>query len=285
VQANFDAIAAVMANVDVVFVEAAGNGSMDLDHADFNGLFSRDVRDSGAIIVTQRDNYDRDEWEQGRYKTCSNLGSRIDLSAWGNQVVTAGENANDDALHPYSGDNADELNAGIVEVKYGRSGVSFEQGDGAYTDVLTQGPGGGYGLGGAMEFGDLLGGALAAGDLDGDGYDDLAVGAPGETFAGYQAAGVVHVARGSATGLYGTARVILHGQSSNIGHHSLFGRALQIGPGDTDDSQLELIVGRPGASYWVTDGNNPPVTKTWLPSVDHRQNPGRRGGGAIGTAQ
>ncbi|MBL8766289.1 MAG: FG-GAP repeat protein, partial [Planctomycetes bacterium] len=46
-----------------------------------------------------------------------------------------------------------------------------------------------------------FGAALASGDFDGDGFDELAIGAPQSTVANLSAAGVVYVVAGSATGL------------------------------------------------------------------------------------
>jgi hypothetical protein len=50
-------------------------------------------------------------------------------------------------------------------------------------------------------FGDEFGSALAAGDFDGDGRDDLAIGARGEAVGAEANAGAVHVLRGSKKGL------------------------------------------------------------------------------------
>ncbi len=55
-------------------------------------------------------------------------------------------------------------------------------------------------LGGA-EAGDVFGDSLACGDFDGDGFDDLAVGAPGEDIGGIKDAGAVNVFYGSASRL------------------------------------------------------------------------------------
>ncbi|MEU6378911.1 FG-GAP and VCBS repeat-containing protein [Streptomyces sp. NPDC046909] len=57
------------------------------------------------------------------------------------------------------------------------------------------------GVPGTSEFGDRFGQAIATGDLDGDGYDDLVVGAPGEDEGTVEDAGRVSVLYGSAQGL------------------------------------------------------------------------------------
>lgn len=48
---------------------------------------------------------------------------------------------------------------------------------------------------------DLFGAAIVAGDFDNDGFDDLAIGAPGESFAALTHAGAVHIIYGSSGGL------------------------------------------------------------------------------------
>ena len=82
-QAEFDAIATASAN-GVIVVEAAGNGSANLDDARYGGRFNRAVRDSGAILVGAGNG-------AGRAPTCwTNHGSRIDAFGWGEGVTTMG---------------------------------------------------------------------------------------------------------------------------------------------------------------------------------------------------
>lgn len=60
------------------------------------------------------------------------------------------------------------------------------------------------GVAGSPEAGDHFGASVATGDVNGDGYPDLAIGAPGEKLDGREAAGAVHVLRGGKQGLSGT---------------------------------------------------------------------------------
>jgi serine protease len=79
----YDAIRTATANGRIV-VEAAGNGSMDLDSPLYGGAFDRSQRDSGAILVGAG-------VSSNRTPHCwTNYGSRVDLQGWGNGVVTTG---------------------------------------------------------------------------------------------------------------------------------------------------------------------------------------------------
>jgi len=82
-QDNFDAIQTAVANGRVC-IEAGGNGEQDLDAPVYAGLFDREVRDSGAILVGAGTPTGHvAEW-------FTNYGSRIDLNGWGSSVTTCG---------------------------------------------------------------------------------------------------------------------------------------------------------------------------------------------------
>ncbi|WP_257450940.1 S8 family peptidase [Archangium lipolyticum] len=82
-QANFDAIATATANGTHV-VEAAGNGSVNLDEPVYGNLFNRAVRDSGAILVGA-------STATTRVPMCwTNFGSRVDVHGWGERVTSLG---------------------------------------------------------------------------------------------------------------------------------------------------------------------------------------------------
>ena len=81
--ANFDAIQYATSK-GITVVEAAGNGSVNLDHSSYNNKFNRSYRDSGAILVAA---------SNGEHRTpaCyTNYGSRIDVHGWGWDVATTG---------------------------------------------------------------------------------------------------------------------------------------------------------------------------------------------------
>ena len=76
------------------------------------------------------------------------------------------------------------------------------------------------GIDGVPENQDHFGWALASGDINGDGYADLAIGAPGEDLGpGLEDAGAVHVLFGSSTGLTTAgSRLILSPDASEPRH-------------------------------------------------------------------
>ena len=82
-QADFDAIL-VGTNLGVICVEAAGNGSVDLDNGALGGLFNTAVRDSGAIIVGATNGVTLAR------ASFSTYGSRIDANGWGYNVASSG---------------------------------------------------------------------------------------------------------------------------------------------------------------------------------------------------
>ena len=82
-QDNFDAIRA-LTDLGIIVVEAAGNGQQDLDDPVYLGLFDREQRDSGAIMVGATDGSAL--WPAW----FTNHGGRVDLSGWGEDVVTCG---------------------------------------------------------------------------------------------------------------------------------------------------------------------------------------------------
>jgi serine protease len=83
-QDNFDAIKTATTNGRSV-VEAAGNGSANLnDRTAYGPLFYRTYRDSGAVLVGARNS------ANGFASCFSNYGYRVDVNAWGQNVVTTG---------------------------------------------------------------------------------------------------------------------------------------------------------------------------------------------------
>lgn len=92
------------------------------------------------------------------------------------------------------GESAGAEGSGAVHVLYGSRRGLTAAGD----QLLQQGA---NGLVNARQQFDAFGVSLAAGDFTGDGFSDLAVGVPGQDVSRIDAAGAVHVVRGSADGL------------------------------------------------------------------------------------
>jgi hypothetical protein len=133
----------------------------------------------------------------------------------------------------YSGSGA---NAGVVYLFFGAdNGLSSPL-------VLDQRPSG------RNESGDKFGSSLAAGDFDGDGLDDLAVGAPGENYVGTGAnEGVVFIfinLNGTLTNSYVFGQELAGGNESG----DKFGSALAAGDFNLD-GLIDLAIGAPGEDY------------------------------------
>lgn len=103
---------------------------------------------------------------------------------------------------------------------------------------------------------DQFGQTLACGDFDGDGYDDIAIGAPGETIGSHPEAGAVHIAYGSASGVSPT-EAVWHRDTPGIQKAAAagdrFGASLAAGDFDGDGYD-DLAVGAPGTTVGVQDG-------------------------------
>jgi len=81
--AIFAVVETATANGIHVF-SAAGNGDNDLDSAAYGGLFDKNVRDSGAVMVGASDGSSLDK------ASFSNYGSRLDAQGWGFDVTSSG---------------------------------------------------------------------------------------------------------------------------------------------------------------------------------------------------
>ena len=147
---------------------------------------------------------------------------------------------------------------------------------------------------------DSFGAALAAGDLDGDGYSDLAIGAPLETIGTAENAGQVQVLYGGANGLVAAGSTVLTRamtEAPGSAADRMFGRA--VAAGDlTGDGIADLAIGAPKESACgagcgpgemfvlpgSADGDTASNVQIWSqasPGIDDAFTPGDRFGAAI----
>ncbi|MGB1532998.1 MAG: fibronectin type III domain-containing protein, partial [Acidimicrobiales bacterium] len=121
------------------------------------------------------------------------------------------------------------------------------------------------GIIGRSEVGDRFGAALAIGDIDGDGYEDVVIGAPDDNFNYYCRSrissicgnvGSVNILYGAENGLSRLRDQFFNQNSSGLNELAQdgdkFGAALALGDLN-DDSYLDLIIGVPGETI---SGNN-----------------------------
>lgn len=156
---------------------------------------------------------------------------------------------------------------GTVRIYYGSaSGPSTTR-----TKTITQDT---AGVPGVSEKGDQFGARLNAGDVDGDGYDDLAVGVPFEGIGTTRAAGAVVLLKGGPGGLSGTGAKSFHQDTAGMpgvaetGDH--FGGSVRLldvnGDGKADltagapDENLEAVAD--GGAVWSLRGTSSGLTTT-----------------------
>jgi hypothetical protein len=147
----------------------------------------------------------------------------------------------------------DFVNAGQVNVLYGTALGLSGNGNQVWEEGFPGGPD-------VVDDYDRFGSALATGDFNGDGYDDLAAGAPDDNlhddhFAVRADTGNVHVLYGTAVGLSNTGRQVWGQETGGVADTAeiddLFGFALAAGDYD-NDGRDDLAVGAPGENLAPT---------------------------------
>lgn len=142
-------------------------------------------------------------------------------------------------------DSLGTIDSGAVDISYG----SFFGLDTINTQFVSQDS---FGVAGIAQTGDRFASSLASGDFNGDGYDDLAVGAAGEDWGIVQDAGSVNLLYGSVVGItaVGNQRLTqndLLGGSVNEAFDG-FGSTLAVGDFNLDGYD-DLVVGSPTETW------------------------------------
>ncbi|MEV8565942.1 FG-GAP-like repeat-containing protein [Streptomyces sp. NPDC051322] len=129
---------------------------------------------------------------------------------------------------------------GVVKVVYGTANGP----DGGQDSINQDTPG----VPGAGESNDVFGYELTLGDINGDGMDDIAVGAPGEDLSGVPDAGMVTVLYGSTSGFTSTGAQVLAQDTPGVpgSNEKGDGFGAEVYLTDTDnDGKADLTVGSP----------------------------------------
>lgn len=177
-------------------------------------------------------------WQRFYNTTIGAANETGDQFGWALAAGNFNSDAYDDLAvgSPYE-DIGSRKDAGFVAVLFGGAG-----GLKTNAERITQTQ-----VGAANEAGDLFGYSLAAGNFDGDAYDDLAMGAPGEAVGSVWNAGLVDILHGSGVGLLPASKILrldqnTIGQTNESGDR--FGWALAAGDFD-NDAYDDLAVGVP----------------------------------------
>jgi hypothetical protein len=155
-----------------------------------------------------------------------------------------GDGYDDLAVGAPRDDQADARRAGEVNVLFGSSRGLTADGNQRFSKAHSA-------IGGVPQRGDRFGTALAAGDFDGDGFDELAIGVPGERSSGRWHAGALHVLGGAASGLVARASVTWHADTPGVpgtaDRGDKLGASLAVGDFDRDGFD-DLAIGHPDES-------------------------------------
>jgi disulfide bond formation protein DsbB len=166
------------------------------------------------------------------------------------------------AVGDFDGDDYDDLavgvegesigthsNAGAVNILYGTTSGLSSTGNQMWHQNSP-------GIPGVSQDWDGFGSSMAAGDFNGDGYDDLAIGVPGEDVGSVPGAGGVHLLYGSSSGLSAWGCLFWHQNSPGVygicEDWENYGSTLAVGDLN-GDGYADLIVGVKDESFGTID--------------------------------
>jgi hypothetical protein len=201
-----------------------------------------DINSAGSVVVlygtaSGLDAADSDRWHQD----VAGIGGRLGWEHHFGEAIASGDFDRDGYDDLAIGIPGDKSTAGAVAVLYGTAdGLTHVDDDRWHQDIT--------GIGGETKAGHQFGAALTTGDFDGDGYDDLGIGIPGDK----KTAGAVNVLYGSNAGLTVTGDQRWHQDTDGIAGESIvgnvFGSALFAADFDGDGYD-DLVIGSPGDKF------------------------------------